>query len=100
MADPVVIAAPKSLDARAYTKFRQDLHEAVSRHSHVVVDLEGVEFMDADGLTILVGAHRAARAHDTTLTVICTLEPVLRLFRVTTMDKLLDVRPTLEECYA
>lgn len=96
----VVVTAPKSLDARAYTEFRQRLHDAVSCHDRAVVDLEAAEFMDADGLTILVGAHRVARAHDCELIVVCTSEPILRLFRVTTMDRLLDIRPSLEECNA
>ena len=94
-----VVTAPRSLDQNTAGPFRAELRAAVSHHETVAVDLEAVEFMDSYGLGALVGALHVARYHDCEMTVVCTREPILRIFRLTTMDKVLDVRPTLEACY-
>jgi anti-sigma B factor antagonist len=95
---PVVFAAPESLDAITSGRVRPELHAAVERCDWVAVDLGATRFMDMTGLGLLVGTLRRARAHDCRLTVICDRELILRMFRLTGMDRVLDVRPSLPAC--
>lgn len=97
---PAVIAAPKVLDVHTSLDFGDRLVAAVAEHDVLAVDLEAVEVIDTYGLLALVEAGKAAREHGRELIVVCTREHILRLFRVTTMDKLLDVRDSLEACCA
>jgi anti-sigma B factor antagonist len=50
------------LDARHAAAARDALHDALDAGAgRLVVDLSGVELLDATGLGVLVGAHRRAR---------------------------------------
>ena len=63
------------LDVRGAGAAREALHEALARGSgRLLVDLSGVELLDATGLGVLVGAHRRARLQDREL-VLCDAGP-------------------------
>ena len=98
MTGPFVITAPPALGIDTSGPFGDELRAATALHDAVTVNLEGVDFIDAYGLNALIGGHRTARIHDCDFTVICTRPDVLKLFKLTTMDRLLDVRPSLEAC--
>lgn len=87
-----VISAGKNVDVYTIPALRERLKDAVTRHDRVAVDLEEAEFVDSSGLAMLVGVNRTARAHGCELIVVCTREPILRLFRLTGLNKVLDVR--------
>jgi anti-sigma B factor antagonist len=55
----------------------------------VVIDLDGVTFVDSRGLSALLESHRAATERDMTLRVV-NLQPVVaKLFRITGVDAVL-----------
>lgn len=58
---------------------------------HLVVDLDGVRFIDSTGLTALVGARRRTHALKGSLTVVCTNPRPLRLLEMTGLTKVLDL---------
>jgi anti-sigma B factor antagonist len=59
--------------------------------THVVVDLEGVAFIDSSGLGVLVSALRRAREKDGSVRIVCTRESILKIFRITGLDKVFPV---------
>ena len=68
------------------------LHEALAPGpGRLVVDLSGVELLDATGLGVLVGAHRRARLQDREL-VLCDAGPrVARLLALTRLNRVIAV---------
>jgi anti-anti-sigma factor len=82
------------LDVRGAAAAREALHEALGRgdgrgDGRVLVDLSGVELLDATGLGVLVGAHRRARLQDREL-VLCDARPrVARLLTLTRLDRVI-----------
>jgi len=93
---PVVIEAPKSLDICTGTRFRVALRKAVEDGaSFVIADLTKVEFMDNVGLGILVGVCKVAKGRGSRLGVACNQEHVLRLFRITALNRVLEIKTSV-----
>ncbi len=65
--------------------------------ARVVVDLEEVEFIDSSGLGVLVGGLRRAKERDGTIRLVCTRDNILKIFRITGLDKVFAIFSTLEE---
>jgi anti-sigma B factor antagonist len=89
--DGAVVLAGR-LDVRGAAAAREALHEALGRGGgRLLVDLSGVELLDATGLGVLVAAHRRARLQDREL-VLCDARPrVARLLSLTRLDRIITV---------
>jgi len=66
----------------------------------VVVDLGRVDFMDSTGLGVLVGAWRKSRASGTSFGVVCGKESLLKIFRITALDQVLPLYPSIDAATA
>lgn len=64
---------------------------------HVVVDLDGVPFMDSSGLGALMGGVRRLREAGGDLAIACTREQHLKLFTITGFGEGVSIAPTVEE---
>jgi anti-sigma B factor antagonist len=63
----------------------------------VVVDLDGVPFMDSSGLGALMGGVRRLREAGGDLAIACTREQHLKLFNITGFGEGVSIAPTAEE---
>ena len=64
--------------------------------SRLVIDLSGVTFIDSLGLGALIGAHKRARVLKGSLVVVPS-EAASRVFAATALDRVFDIRATLED---
>lgn len=64
---------------------------------HLVVDMDRVGFIDSSGLGVLVSALRRARERDGGVRIVCTKENVLKIFRITGLDKVFPIFPDVPE---
>jgi len=64
---------------------------------NVIVDLEGVGFIDSSGLGVLVSGLRRVRERDGTLRLVCTHDGILKIFRITGLDKVFPLFSSSEE---
>jgi anti-sigma B factor antagonist len=62
---------------------------------YVIVDLTGVGFFAAAGLTVLVNARQAAVAVGSTLCLVASTRPVLLPLRITGLDGMFDISPDI-----
>lgn len=74
--------------------------EQLLARGRLVLDITGTTFLDAHGLGDVIGVLREIRAHDGAMAVACSLEPALKLFRVTGISLVLPVCETLDEAIA
>ncbi len=83
-------------EAIAAGAVRERLHAAVAAGSgRLLVDLSGVDSIDATGLGVLVGTQRLAERSGRSLALWGTPERLARLLRVTRLDRVLPtVSPT------
>lgn len=63
----------------------------------ILVDLDGVGFIDSSGLGVLVGGLRRAKERDGAIRLVCTRESVLKIFRITGLDKVFAIFPEAAE---
>lgn len=60
--------------------------------NNVKVDLQNVTYMDSTGLGVFIAAYKSAKKHESNLSLINTQQGVLRLFKITGLDEIIDVR--------
>lgn len=63
----------------------------------VIVDLNGLAFIDSTGLGTLVAARNQAAAAEASLRLVCQTERVLKLFRITGLHDVFSIFPTIGE---
>lgn len=92
------IALQGEIDVYTSPRLRQELTEVVDAGClNLVLDLEGVEFIDSSGLGVLVSALRRVKEQGGTLRLVCTKESILKIFRITGLDKVFPVFMSVDE---
>lgn len=93
--DGQLVALAGRLDVQGAAVAREALHAAVaSGAAELVVDLSGVELLDATGLGVLVGTHRRARGAGRRLVLRDAAPRVARLLTLTRVDRIIAVEQT------
>jgi len=96
-ADRVVVAVGGQIDVYTAHIVRDRLTGFVDAgQRHIIVDLEGVDFLDSTGLGVLVGALKRVRASDGSLQLVCSEERLLKIFRITGLDKVFLIDACVE----
>jgi anti-sigma B factor antagonist len=99
--DRTVISVTGEIDVYTAPSLRERLNELVaSGHYDLIVDMEGVEFLDSTGLGVLVGGLKRVRSHDGSLRLVCAQEKILKVFRITGLTKVFPIHATLAEALA
>jgi len=99
--DKTVVVVGGEIDVYTAPKLREQLVELVSAGNyHLIVDMEGVDFLDSTGLGVLVGGLKRVRAHDGSLRLVCTQERILKIFRITGLTKVFPIHASVEEAAA
>jgi anti-sigma B factor antagonist len=91
-ADAVVrVTAVGEVDSSSAPLLRTELETALDGGDlrELVVDLDGVTFLDSAGLSVLAGAHRRAAGHDVHLRVLASNRAVIRPLQITGLWDLL-----------
>ena len=92
-----VLAVSGEVDVYTAPRLRERLVELVDGGArHVVVDLGRVDFLDSTGLGVLVGALKRLRAANGTFGLVCSKEPLLKIFRITALDQVFPIHPSIE----
>lgn len=120
-----VLAVRGEIDAYTSPRLREELKRLIDGGARqLVVDLQGVEFMDSTGLGVLVSALKRIKepglsgqsqsgqsgdgsnagpddspgsANDGRLSLVCTSPQILRVLAVTGLDKVFVVAPSVAE---
>lgn len=96
-----VVRVNGDLDVVTASQLRERLADLVRRgHYDLIVDLEAVSFLDSSGLAVLVNALKRARAHDGSVRLVCTSEPLLQIFRITGLNKTFSIHATAADALA
>ncbi|HET7475045.1 MAG TPA: STAS domain-containing protein [Dermatophilaceae bacterium] len=92
-----VVSVGGEIDVYTAPSLRETLDEHVAAgRTNLLVDLEGVSFMDSTGLGVLVGRLKLVRAQNGTLRLVCSSERILKVFAITGLDKVFQIYPSVE----
>ena len=92
-----VLEVGGEVDVYTAPRLRERLVELVDGGArNVVVDLGRVDFLDSTGLGVLVGALKRLRAANGTFGLVCAKEPLLKIFRITALDQVFPIYPSVE----
>src|ERR671919_3070079 len=93
-----VVEVKGEIDVYTAPKLREKLIELVSEGTYdVIVDLEKVDFLDSTGLGVLVGALKRVKAHDGSLSLVCTQDKILKILKITGLTKVFPIHSSVEE---
>ena len=93
-----VITVGGEIDVYTAPKLREKLISLVDDGRYqLIVDMEGVEFLDSTGLGVLVGGLKRVRAHDGSIDLVCTQSRILRIFRITGLNKVFSIHDTVPD---
>ncbi len=99
--DRIVVDVSGEIDVYTAPKLRDKITELVGDGVYdIVIDLEGVEFLDSTGLGVLVGGLKKVRAHDGSLSLVCTQDRLLKIFQITGLSKVFAIHETAEAALA
>jgi anti-sigma B factor antagonist len=98
----VTVVRPEGrLDLLSAAELKRLLVEEVGAgQCRLVVDLEGVAFIDSSGLGALIGGLKAARTAGGNLRLARPGEQALTILELTTLDRVLRPYPTVEDALA
>lgn len=95
--DQIAIFLTGEIDAFTAPKLKEELAKCtVQTGKTIQVDLEQVEYMDSTGLGIFIGALKSAKEHDSSLKLVHLQDRVFRLFKITGLDEIMDIKPVIQ----
>lgn len=99
--DVSVVTVEGEVDVYTAAQLRQTLDQEIADgHVRLVVDLDSVTFLDSTGLGVLVGRLKLVRNDSGWLRIVCSSERILRVFRITGLDKVFGIHDSLEDALA
>jgi anti-sigma B factor antagonist len=92
-----VVNVKGEVDLYTASKLKERLVDlAAGGHVRVVVNLDGVEFLDSTGLGVLIGGLKRCREKGGTLVLAAAREPVLKVLGITGLDRVFPIHDTVE----
>lgn len=73
-----------------------DMVDAVTEASSLVLDFDKVEYMSSAGLRQVIATHKKAKALDASFAVINVCPTVMSIFKMTSIDRKLDIRAKVD----
>ena len=99
--DVTVVSLGGEIDLATQGELRAMLNDQiVSGNVNLVLDLTDVSFLDSTGIGALIGTRRRVHAFQGSLVIVCPDETLLKIFTITGLEKVFDIRPTLDSALA
>ena len=97
----MVLAAQGEIDVSTAPALRQELVElAAAGSGSVVVDLQGVDFLDSTGLGVLVSGLKRFRTGGSDLLLVVTSPRIGKVFEITGLTQVFSMHESLDDAVA
>jgi anti-sigma B factor antagonist len=99
--DTTVIEVSGEIDVYTAPRLREKIIALVDAGRYqLIIDMEGVEFLDSTGLGVLVGGLKRVRQHDGGIDLVCTQGRILRIFRITGLSRVFEIYDSMDEAWS
>ena len=99
--DTHVVSVTGEIDLFTAPEFKQRMSAPIDAgRSNLVVDLSRTTFIDSSSLGVLIGAHRRLKLRGGSLVVVCDDEAIAKTFKITGLDGVFTLAPTIEDALA
>lgn len=89
------------VDLYSAGSLKEELYRGIDGGApRVVVNMDGLEFMDSSGLGVLVGALKRLSTQDGEMRLVCNRDNILKIFRITGLDKVFPIDESVEASLA
>jgi len=90
-----LVSVGGEIDVYTAPRLRDKITELVNAgHHSLIIDMENVDFLDSTGLGVLVGGLKKIRAQDGTMSLICSQDRLLKIFKITGLAKVFTIYPS------
>lgn len=90
--DRSIVNLSGEIDAYTAPQLKEKLIPLSQEKGHIVeVDLENINYMDSTGLGVFINALKSTKEHGSSLKLVNIQERVLRLFKITGLDEIIDL---------
>ncbi|GAA0447285.1 MAG: STAS domain-containing protein [Bacillota bacterium] len=84
------------IDAYTAPQLKETLLPLTQQRGNIVeVDLENVTYMDSTGLGIFISALKSTKEHESMMRLVNIQDRVLRLFKITGLDEIMDINAAI-----
>ncbi|WP_010651742.1 STAS domain-containing protein [Oceanobacillus massiliensis] len=91
-----ILNASGEIDAYTAPKLKELLLPLTEVEGNTVeVNLENVNYMDSTGLGVFISALKSTKENNSTLTLSNLQDRVLRIFEITGLDEIMDIRSAI-----
>ena len=95
--DTHVVSVSGEIDLFTAPEFKQRMSTPIDEgRSNLIVDLSRTTFIDSSSLGVLIGAHRRLKLRGGSLVVVCDDEAISKTFKITGLDGVFTIVPTVE----
>jgi anti-sigma B factor antagonist len=92
-----VLTLRGEIDVYTAPRLRQAIIDLVDGGAtHIVVDMEKVDFLDSTGLGVLVGGLKRVKVKEGELAIVTTQDKILKIFDITGLNKVFAIHDSLE----
>ena len=99
--DMHLVAVSGEIDLFTAPEFKQRLSAPIDAgRSQLVVDLSATTFIDSSSLGVLIGAHRRLQLRGGSLVVVCANDAITKTLKITGLDGVFTVAPSIEAALA
>jgi anti-sigma B factor antagonist len=101
-----VLSVSGEVDVATVPRLREQLHGLVAQgRNRIVVDLDGVDFLDSTGLGVLVGALKRVKGDEGgagggVLHLVCNQARIRKVFEVTGLTKVFAIFDSVDDAVA
>lgn len=93
-----VLALSGEIDVYSAPQFKQAVTGILDANErHLIVDMNNVKYMDSSGFGILLSAVKRLRPIEGTVNLVGCAAPIDRVLRITKLDTLFNMYPTMDE---
>jgi anti-sigma B factor antagonist len=99
--DRHIVSVTGEIDLFTAPEFKQRMSAPIDEgRSNLIVDLTHTTFIDSSSLGVLIGAHRRLKLRGGSLVVVCDDEAIAKTFKITGLDGVFTLAPTVEAALA